>query len=146
MDLDLGLTRLIADNASDAVIVTDGAGLIRFWNAGAVRIFGFEADEALGQSLDIIIPERLRQRHWDGYHAVMATGKSHYGGGDLLAVPGMRKDGQRVSLEFSIVALHDAQGRMEGMAAILRDVTQRFEEVRALKARLAAAAGGAGVG
>lgn len=73
----------------------------------------------------------------------METGESRYGQGDLLAVPGLRKDGIRVSLEFTIVPLRDAAGRMEGMAAVLRDVTRRFEELRALRRELAAARAGA---
>src|SRR5215210_444433 len=103
------LTGLVADAilsaAADAVVATDREGIIRVWNPGAERIFGYRADEALGQSLDLIIPERLRARHWDGFHRVMATGASHYGAGDLLSVPGLRKDGQRISLEFTIMPL-----------------------------------------
>ncbi|HEX2725323.1 MAG TPA: PAS domain S-box protein, partial [Beijerinckiaceae bacterium] len=108
-------------------------GIIRLWNPGAERIFGHSATEALGQSLDLIIPERLRPRHWDGYHQVMATGESRYGHGDLLSVPSLRKDGRRISVEFTIVPLKDEGGRMTGMAAVMRDVTQRFEEIKALR-------------
>lgn len=124
--------------AADAIIYADAEGVIRFWNAGAERIFGYGAADAVGQSLDIIIPERLRARHWEGFHQVMKTGKSRYGAGDLLAVPAQRKDGTRISVEFTIVPLHDDAGGMLGMAAILRDVTQRFNEVKALKEQLAA--------
>jgi PAS domain S-box-containing protein len=125
-------------NAPDAIVYADDAGVIRFWNSGAERIFGYAASEAVGQSLDIIIPERLRARHWEGFHQVMQTGQSRYGTGDLLAVPGQRKNGERVSLEFTIVPLRDADGRMLGMAAILRDVTQRFNEMKTLRDQLAA--------
>ncbi|HKT19838.1 MAG TPA: PAS domain S-box protein, partial [Stellaceae bacterium] len=111
----------------------DADGLIRFWNKGAVRIFGFSTAEALGQSLDIIIPENLRKRHWDGYAETMRTGKTRYGDGDILAVPALRKDGTRVSIEFTILPFHDRAGRMVGIAAILRDVTKRFEELKALR-------------
>nr|WP_302474547.1 PAS domain S-box protein [Roseococcus sp. MDT2-1-1] len=124
--------------ASDAIIVADRDGIIRFWNPGAERIFGLPAAEALGQSLDIIIPEPQRARHWAGFRHVMHTGESRYGAGELLAVPGLRADGGRISLEFTIVPLHAPDGRMEGMAAILRDVTRRFEELRALRRELAA--------
>jgi PAS domain S-box-containing protein len=89
--------------------------------------------------LDIIIPERLRARHWEGYRRVIETGESRYGHGDVLAVPGLRKDGTQISLEFTIVTLTDGQGRIDGMAAIMRDVTKRFAEMRALKQQLAAA-------
>ncbi|KDP87711.1 hypothetical protein CF70_034955 [Cupriavidus sp. SK-3] len=136
------LARSIVTDASDAIIATDREGVICLWNAGAERIFGYTASEAVGRSLDIIIPEGLRERHWRGFRHVMDTGDSHYGAGDLLSVPGIRKNGQRVSLEFSIVALKDAQGEIAGLAAIMRDVTKRFEEVRSLKAELAAAKGG----
>ena len=117
----------------DAVIYADAEGIIRFWNAGAERIFGFAAVDAVGQSLDIIIPANLRARHWDGFRQVMATGESRYGKGDLLSVPGLHKDGTRISLEFTIAALRDGAGRMQGVAAVLRDVTPRFEELRQLR-------------
>ncbi|HEY7764919.1 MAG TPA: PAS domain S-box protein [Aestuariivirgaceae bacterium] len=124
---------------SDAIVAADKDGIIRFWNPGAERIFGHASGDALGESLDIIIPERLRARHWLGYRQVMATGESRYGHGDVLAVPGIRRDGERISLEFTIVPLRDETGQMVGMAAVMRDVTVRFEEMRALRQRLAAA-------
>lgn len=135
------LSRLVADailaTAADAVVATDRDGIIRVWNPGAERIFGHRADEALGQSLDLIIPERLRARHWEGFNRVMATGESHYGEGDLLAVPGIRKDGQRISLEFTVMPLKDEQEQIQGIAAVMRDVTSRFEEIRSLRQKLA---------
>lgn len=127
------IARAILQAASDAVVAADLEGRIVFWNPGAERIFGHAAQEAIGQSLDLIIPERLRERHWQGYRRVMEGGQSRYGDGDVLAVPGMRKDGGRVSLEFTIVPLKSKGGRLEGLAAILRDVTERFEEMKALK-------------
>jgi PAS domain S-box-containing protein len=133
------LYRRIVEEAPDAIIYADREGLVRLWNAGAATIFGFSADEALGQSLDLIIPERLRQRHWDGYHKVMATGETRYGPGELLAVPALRKDGTRISVEFSIAMLRDDRGALLGIAAILRDVTARWERDRALRQQLAAA-------
>lgn len=123
---------------ADAVVYSDAEGRIRFWNAGAVRIFGFTEAEALGQSLDIIIPEGLRQRHWTGYDQTMRTGQTRYGAGDLLAVPGIRKDGSRISIEFTIVPFHDAAGAMAGIAAVLRDVTARFEETKSLRRQIRA--------
>jgi len=135
--------RLVAEAilaaAADAVVATDHNGIIRVWNPGAERIFGHRADEALGQSLDLIIPERLRARHWEGFCNVITTGESRYGAGDLLSVPGLRKDGRRISLEFTIVPLKDEQGRMQGIAAVMRDVTSRFAEIRSLKQKLAEA-------
>ena len=128
--------RFVRD-APDAIIYADAQGLIQFWNRSAERIFGFSEAEALGKTLDIIIPENLRGRHWQGYRATMQTGNTRYGVGETLAVPAMRKDGQRISIEFTILPFGDDAGRMEGIAAILRDVTVRFEEMRALRRQLA---------
>jgi PAS domain S-box-containing protein len=129
--------RLVA-GMSDAIVYADSAGLIRFWNRGATRVFGFTEMEALGRSLDIIIPEGLRSRHWQGYQATMQTGQSRYGDGHLLSVPAVRKDGSRISVEFTIVPFTDDAGQMVGIAAIMRDGTARFEELRALRKELAA--------
>lgn len=137
MTIPPGLADALLATASDAIIATDRDGLVTFWNPGAARIFGFTTMEAMGQSLDIIIPENLRARHWDGYRQVMITGESRYGQGDLLAVPALTKDGRRISVEFTIVMLRDTQGRPAGTAAILRDVTKSFEEK--LRLRKAAA-------
>jgi PAS domain S-box-containing protein len=128
-----GLIEAILGTVSDAIIATDADGFISFWNPGAVRIFGFTAEEAVGSSLDLIIPESLRARHWAGYNRVMATGESRYGQGDLLSVPGLTKDGRRISVEFTIVLLHEEGRKPAGTAAILRDVTERFEETRELR-------------
>jgi PAS domain S-box-containing protein len=131
--------RTLAQETSEAIIYADAKGLIAFWNKGAERVFGFSADEAMGKSLDIIIPEGLRKRHWDGFEQTMRTGQSRYGAGDLLAVPALRKDGSRISVEFTILPFHDEAGRMVGMAATLRDVSKRFEEMKALRAAAAGA-------
>jgi PAS domain S-box-containing protein len=133
------LADAVLRTSSDAIVASDKDGIIQFWNAGAERIFGYTSGDAMGKSLDIIIPERLRARHWRGYRQVMATGESRYGHGDVLAVPGMRKDGTRVSLEFTIVPVRDETSRMIGMVAIMRDVTARFEEMRALRQKIASA-------
>jgi PAS domain S-box-containing protein len=124
-------------SASDAIIATDRDGIIRHWNKGAERIFGYTAADAVGKSLDLIIPENLRARHWKGYAQVMQTGQSRYGEGDLLAVPGLRRDGSRVSLEFTVAMIRNEADEMVGVAAILRDVTARFEEMKALRKRVA---------
>lgn len=140
----MDLARLAADGivsaSADAVVAADRSGIIRLWNPGAERIFGHRAGEAVGQSLDLIIPERLRAAHWEGWRRVVETGRSRYGDGDLLSVPAIRKDGERISVEFTIVPLKDEIGRMVGMAALMRDVTERFEEMKALRRQLAAAA------
>lgn len=121
----------------DAVVYSDADGLIRHWNRGATRIFGFSEAEALGASLDIIIPPALRERHWQGYRETMRTGMTRYGDGQLLSVPALRKDGARISVEFTIVPFMDGHGQMAGIAAIMRDATARFEETRALRKRIA---------
>ena len=134
------LCQRIVEDAPDAIIYADGGGTIRLWNAAAEAMFGYRAEEAVGQSLDLIIPEKLRGRHWEGYRDVMATGVTRYGR-ELLKVPALRKDGSRISLEFSILLLRDAAGAILGAAAILRDVTERWQQERALKERLAALEG-----
>src|SRR5829696_2085203 len=125
--------------SADAVVATDREGIIRLWNPGAERIFGHSAGEAVGQSLDLIIPERLRTAHWQGWRRVIDTGESRYGHGDLLSVPGIRKDGRRISVEFTIVPLKDEGSQLVGMAAVMRDVSKRFEELKALRRELAEA-------
>ena len=139
MSFSESLAQAVLSTSSDAIVAADAEGVIRFWNPGAERIFGFTGGQAVGQSLDIIIPERLRERHWQGYRQVAATGESRYGHGDILSVPAIRKDGAGISIEFTIVPLRDGNGRLIGMAAIMRDVTKRFEEMRQLRRELAAA-------
>ena len=132
-----GLFRQIVEEMPEAVIFADQQGVVRLWNRAAETMFGYSADEALGQSLDLIVPERFRARHWEGYRHVMATGVTSYGQ-RLLAVPAMRKDGQRISIEFSIALLKDEHGEVTGAAAVIRDVTARWQAEREMKRRLAA--------
>ena len=134
--MDSLLTQLVND-APDAILIADRGGVIRFWNKGAEQMFGYTAAEAVDQSLDLIIPENLRPRHWEGYWRVMATGETKYQTG-LLSSPGIRKDGSRISLEFSMILLRDAGGALEGCASIMRDVTERWQKEKELKERLAA--------
>jgi PAS domain S-box-containing protein len=133
-----GLIERLARDGPDAVVFADAAGKIRFWNRSATRIFGFEEQEALGRTLDLIVPEPQRARHWQGYDRVMAGGESRYGEGEILAVPALKKDGRRISVEFTILPVRDAKGAILGIAAFLRDVTRRFEELRALRREVAA--------
>jgi PAS domain S-box-containing protein len=130
------LPRRILEGSPDAVLVADRAGAIRGWNAAAARLFGFGAAEVLGASMDLIIPERLRSRHWGGWDHVMETGVTRYGDGQLLAVPALHKDGRQLSVEFSIQLLKDGAGRIEWVVAIFRDVTERFQKDKALRLRL----------
>ena len=132
------LCQRIVEDAPDAIIFADREGVIRLWNAGARAVFGYRSEEAVGKTLDLIVPERLRERHWKGFRRVMATGVTRYGREELLAVPAVGKDGGRISVEFSIVMLRDAAGEPMGIAAILRDVTQRWQEQQQLRKRLAA--------
>jgi PAS domain S-box-containing protein len=131
-DIDRFYRRLVRDTP-DAIIYADADGVIGFWNAAAERIFGFSAAEAIGEPLDIIIPENLRNRHWSGFRETVRSGRSRYGAGDVLAVPALRKDGVRISVEFTILPFRDKAGRTLGMAATLRDVTKRFEEIKSLR-------------
>jgi PAS domain S-box-containing protein len=129
----------LVHSMSEAIIYADAGGLIQFWNASAERMFGFREAEAIGQSLEIIIPENLRVRHWSGFDSAMKTGRFHYTADAVLAVPAIRKDGKRISVEFTVVPFRDEAGGMVGIAAVLRDVTARFEETKALRKQLAEA-------
>lgn len=127
----------ILENSPDAIIVSDTEGIIRYWNKGAEAIFGHRADAAIGKSLDLIIPEKLRERHWEGYRRVMASGETKYKT-RLLSSPGIREDGSRISLEFSMVLLRDTAGEMQGCASIMRDVTVQWKKEKDLRERLTA--------
>jgi PAS domain S-box-containing protein len=125
----------IVRGAGDAVIVADAEGAIRYWNAGAEAMFGHPADEATGASLELIIPERLRERHWEGFRRTMATGETKYGG-ETLSVPAIRADGERISVDFTVALLRDDGGAVTGIAAIMREVTAAWEERRELQRRV----------
>jgi PAS domain S-box-containing protein len=120
----------------DAIIISDASGSITLWNPAAERMFGFTQSEALGQSLDLIIPQRLRERHWDGYHKTMATGQTRYGN-EVLRVPAVHKDGRSLSIAFTVALLHSPQHAVTGIVAVIRDETSRFNEERNLRKRLA---------
>jgi PAS domain S-box-containing protein len=126
----------LVEGLGDAVVVCDASGAIVVWNDAAVRVFGFTRDDALGHSLDLIIPERQRQRHWDGYNKTMATGETRYGS-DVLRVPALHKEGRALSIAFTVAMLHDAAGKVTAIVAVVRDETARWSEERQLRARLA---------
>jgi PAS domain S-box-containing protein len=130
------LATAVVAESSEAIVVTDPDGLIRLWNDGAARIFGHSAAEALGQSLDLIIPDKLRARHWKGYEQTMSTGTTRYGD-TLLSVPASHRDGHRLSIEFSVALLRDDAGVIVGISAIMREVSERREAERALRAKIA---------
>ncbi|UCD33921.1 MAG: PAS domain S-box protein [Desulfobacterales bacterium] len=125
----------IVEGSQDAILFADRDGTITLWNKGAEDLFGYTALEAKGHRLDLIIPEKLRERHWEGYRTVMETGESRYGK-ELLSVPALHKDGRRISVEFTIILIRNNQNEMVGAAAIMRDVTQRWQEEKALRERI----------
>jgi PAS domain S-box-containing protein len=131
------LCRRIVEESQIGILYAGREGLIRLWNAGAEAMFGYRADEVLGKSMDLIIPERQRQRHWEGWARVMETGVTRYGR-EVLAVPAMRKDGSRISIEFNILLLRASTGEILGAAATIQDVTERWQQQKELKSRLAA--------
>jgi PAS domain S-box-containing protein len=131
------LYQRIVEDSPIAILFADRDGKIRFWNAGAEAMFGYLPEEALGQSLDLIVPERQRARHWEGWARVMASGVTKYGR-DALAVPATRKDGSRISIEFNIILLRAPTGELLGAAAMVQDVTARWQQQKEMNARLAA--------
>jgi PAS domain S-box-containing protein len=135
-DLPDEMFRWIVEAMPEAVVYSDREGIIRLWNRGAETIFGYRREDALGHTLDLIIPEGWRARHWEGYHTVMRTGVTRYGR-EVLAVPASRSDGTRISIEFSIILPMDRDGQVLGAVAIVRDVTTRWEQEKALRKRLA---------
>ena len=134
MDQSIDLESFI-QAAGDAIIAVGKDGKIILWNPAAQRVFGFTAADAVGQSLDLIIPERFRERHWNGFHQVMLTGQTRYGA-DVLRVPALHKDGRALSIAFT-VALVDSNNDSRTIVAIVRDETQRWNDERELRRRLA---------
>jgi PAS domain S-box-containing protein len=128
----------ILDGSPDAILICDSAGMVRYWNGASERVFGFPVTEALGVSMNLIIPERLRARHWAGWEAAMRTGTTRYDEGQLLAVPALHKDGRQISIEFSIQLVKDAGGQIRWVVAIIRDVTKRFSREKDMRAQLKA--------
>lgn len=126
----------LIETAPDAIIVLGPTGNVVYWNEGAKETFGYSKEEMLGENLDVIIPEKLRDRHNEGYDQFIETGKSRYGPGHLLAVPAMTKDNRRISIEFRLSLTRDAQGNVEYVAAILRDVTKSWEKEQQYKKRI----------
>ena len=121
---------------ADAVMVCDAEGAIVLWNPACERLFGHSEAEVLGKTMDMIIPERLRGRHWEGYHKTMATGITKYGT-DVLRVPAVDKQGRTLSIAFTVAMLHAPDGKVSAIASIIRDETSRFNDERTLKKRVA---------
>lgn len=135
-EFDRRLLAEVVDSVPDAVIVVDRGGAIRYWNGGAERIFGHRGPDVLGKSLDLIIPERLRDRHWSGFEKAVATGTSRYGPDDVLSVPALAADGSTISVEFTVTFVREG-GSVASVAAVLRDVTQRRRQEADLRHRVA---------
>ncbi|HET9822731.1 MAG TPA: PAS domain-containing protein [Burkholderiaceae bacterium] len=129
-------TTALVNAIGDAVVVCDAQGAIVLWNPAAERMFGYTQAEALGASLDIIIPERMQMRHWEGYHKTMQTGHTRYGH-DVLKVPAVGKGGRAMSIAFTVAMLNGPDGKPAHIIGVMRDETLRFAEDRALKKRLA---------
>ncbi len=138
MELDHdALCRRLVEESQAGILFASRDGRIRLWNHGCERIFGWPAAEVLGQSMDFMIPDKHRARHWEGWDAVMKSGVTKYGH-DPLAVPALTKDGRRISIEFFIVLLRDLQGQVLGAGALIQDVSARWERDKALRQKLAA--------
>jgi len=136
-DIDAPLSGAIIEQAPDAIIFADREGLIRVWNAGAERLFGYAAAEVTGRTLDVIIPERLRQAHWDGFNAALESGRTKYDG-RALTTRSTHKDGSRLYVDLSFALIRDATGAVAGALAIGRDASPHRQEQSALRDRIAA--------
>ena len=130
------LYQAIAEGNPDAFVFADLEGIIRLWSPGAERLFGYSATETSETSLDLVIPDKLRDRHWQGYRRVMATGTSGYGA-KQLSVPALCKSEERLSIEFSMTLVRNGDGVLLGSGAIIRDVTERLQKEKALRDQLA---------
>ena len=135
MNQEIDFAAIVAASG-DAVVVSDAEGVITVWSPAAERIFGFSEAEALGQTLDLITPERHRRRHWQGYAQSMRTGTTRYGA-EVLRVPALHKEGRALSIAFTVGMVRDATGAVSGVVAVIRDDTARWEEDRRLRRRLA---------
>lgn len=133
MSIDLGQ---VVEALGDAIVVSDASGAITLWNPAAERLFGFTQVEALGNTLDLIVPERLRERHWAGYRRTMASGETRYAH-DVLRVPAVHKDGRALSIAFTVGLLYGPQREVTGIVAVIRDETSRYSEERKLRQRIA---------
>lgn len=126
---------MLVDQAPDAMIFADRDGVICVWNPAAERIFGFTAEAAIGRDLNIIIPEGLRDAHWQGYDRALAAGDTKYRG-QALPTKAIKADGSQIYVELSFAIVHAANGDVIGAMAQARDITERFERDRATRRRL----------
>jgi PAS domain S-box-containing protein len=128
--------RRIVEQTTDAIIFADREGLIRIWNQGAESVFGFPAEEVLGKSLDVIIPEELRKSHWEGYSKAIAEGRTRTGD-RVMATRALHKDGSRLYVDISFAVIVDESGHVEGALAIGRNITERYLADKALRKHVA---------
>lgn len=119
----------------DAVVAVDSIGQIIVWNPAAERLFGFTKKEALGSSLDLIIPPKFRQRHWRGYRQTLKTGITKYGT-SLLHVPALKSDESIISIALTVILLPNENNEITSMVAIIRDESSTYNEIKALHQRL----------
>ncbi len=124
------LGELIIEQAAEAIVYANREGVIERWNAAAAAMFGFSAAEAIGQSLDLMIPEHLRQAHWRGFDAAMASAKTRLGGHPKLT-RGLHKSGQKLYVEMSFALVLDDAGSPLGSVAVARDATERVAREKA---------------
>jgi PAS domain S-box-containing protein len=129
------ILQILLDQNPDAVIFAGTDGVIRYWNAAAERVFGFGAADAVGESLDIIIPEAFRERHWAGYERALAAGETKYRG-QSLATKAQKADGTEFYVELGFEVVHGEDGAVIGAMATARDITERFERDRGLRREL----------
>lgn len=127
--------KALVTSVGDGVIAADTSGAITLWNPACERMFGFTEAEALGKSLDLIVPQRQQKPHWEGYHKTMATGITKYGN-DVLRVPAVHKDGHTLSIAFTVSMLHQPDGAVSTIVAVIRDESAKFAEDRQLRKRL----------
>ena len=125
----------LVESIGDAVVISDAQGIIIYWNPAAERIFGFSKAEAIGSTMDFIIPERLRHRHNEGYEHSMQTGTTRYGD-KLLTVPALHKSGKPLSIAFTVSMIFDENHKAVAVAAVIRDDTERFTEHRLMRKRI----------
>lgn len=135
-DVNSDIYRRIVEQTTDAIIFADREGLIRIWNKGAESVFGFSAEEVLGKSLDVIIPEELRRRHWEGYSKAIAHRRTRTGG-RVLNTRALHKDGRRLYAGMSFAVILDESGHAEGALAIARNITERYLADKALRKHVA---------
>jgi PAS domain S-box-containing protein len=130
------LYRDLVESMSEALIFADMQGVIRIWNPGAESIFGYTAAEAIGQNLDLIIPEQLRKAHWEGFQRAMNHGGTIHGRRSAMT-RSLRKNGQPLYVDMSFAVVRNPAGETSGAVAIARDATERYLEEKNLRRQLA---------